>query len=449
MLLPLAELARRFGGVTDAPDLVVTGFATDSRQVKPGDLFLAIQGERVDGYAYVATALENGAAASLVERPAEGPCVLVPNLVEALAKMAQSYRDQFEGPVVGVTGSAGKTTTKEFAAAALATVGPVTKTEANRNTEFTAPLIWPALDPEAKSVVVEMGMRGRGQIAHLASFARPTIGVVTNIGWAHVELLGSREEVAAAKGELFEALPEDGIPIAWAEDEYLWALIAAAGDRELRTFGYGGNADVQITSYQAVGWSETRLEGVCDGRTWQATVPVAGRHVALSAAAGLLAAVSAGADLDAAAEALTRVELPPLRMEIRSLLGATFVVDTYNASPPAMVASLEALSEMPSEGRKVAILGHMRELGEDAAEGHREVGVALGRAGLDQAVLYGPLMEEVRDGAVAAGMDQERIALVPDLEAVRERVLSVRPGDTILVKASRAMELEKALENLG
>ena len=445
----LGDLAGRLGGRTGSPEAIVTGFATDSREVRPGDLFIAIRGGRVDGHNFVRTALARGASACLVETPVAGPNVLVSNVVEALAKMARSYREGFAGPVVGVTGSAGKTTAKEFAAAALGTRGPVLKTKANRNTEITGPLIWADAPEGARSAVIEMGMRGLGQIAHLASFARPTVGVVTNIGWAHVEQLGSRENIAAAKGELFEALPEDGIPIAWAEDEYLWALIAAAGDRELRTFGFGGNADLQISSYTPVSWTETRLEGVCDGKAWAATIPAAGRHVALSAAAGLLAAVSAGADLSAAAAALAAAALAPLRMEIRHLLGATFVVDTYNASPPAMVASLEALAEMPTGGRRLAVLGHMRELGDEAEDAHRTVGAALARSGVGAAILYGPLMEDLKAGAVSAGMDLDKIVIAPTLDAVREMVRAVRPGDTVLVKASRALELERALEGLA
>ncbi len=446
----LGDLAARLGGRTGVPEAIVTGFATDSREVRPGDLFVAIRGGKVDGHNFVRTALTRGAAACLVERPVTGPSVLVADVVAALARMARSFRDEFAGPVVGITGSAGKTTAKEFAAAALASLGPVIKTQANRNTEFTAPLIWADAPAGAKSAAIEMGMRGRGQIAHLASFARPTIGVVTNIGWAHVEQLGSREAIAAAKGELFEALPADGTAVAWAEDEFLWALIAAAGDRGLRTFGFGGNADLQITGYRPLSWSETRLEGVCDGRAWGATIPAAGRHVALSAAAGLLAAVSAGVPLEAGAAALSSVEIPPMRMEVRTLLGATFVVDTYNASPPAVVASLEALAEMPlaSGGRRLAVLGHMRELGDEAAQAHREVGAALGGSGVFAAILYGPMMEEVRAGAVAAGMGAGRIAIAPTLDAVREMVRAVRPGDTVLVKGSRAMELERALEGL-
>lgn len=436
------DLARRLDGELRAENAPFAGrVVTDSREARPGDAFLAIRGERADGHDF----LPIPGVIGVVERPVEGPHLLVPNLVEALARMARTHRDEFGGPVVGITGSAGKTTAKEFAAAALGTLGPVAKTPANRNTEYTAPLLWADLPQGARSVVVEMGMRGRRQIAHLASFSKPTIGVVTNIGWAHVELLGSREEIAAAKGELFESLPEGGIPIAWAEDEYLWALIAAAGDRELKTFGYGGNADLQITVYEPVGWSETRLEGVCDGKTWRATVPVAGRHVALSAAAGLLAAVSAGADLDAAADALQRVELPPLRMEVRQINGATYVVDAYNASPPAMAASLEALAEMPSAGRKIALLGHMRELGDETEDAHREVGAALGRAGLDSAILYGPMMEHVAREAARTGMDEGEIRIAETLDDVRNLLRNVRPGDTVLIKGSRAMALEEAL----
>lgn len=180
--------------------IVVTGFATDNREVKPGDAFLAIAGARVDGHDFVEQALAAGASLAVVERPVDGPHIHVDNLVQALARLGASFRDSFSGPVVGITGSAGKTTTKELVASALSPLGEILKTEGNRNTEFTAPLLWPQIEPETAAVVVEMSMRGFGHIAHLAAFSRPTVGIVTNIGHSHLETVGNRDGIARAKG---------------------------------------------------------------------------------------------------------------------------------------------------------------------------------------------------------------------------------------------------------
>ncbi len=222
------ELAKLLGGVAHgiAPDLNAIGWATDSRAVNPGDIFLAIKGANFDGHDHVTEAQDRGAVASVVERAVKEAHIAVTNLPVALARMASAYRDRFAGPVIGVTGSAGKTMTKEFIAAAVSPLGPVLKTEGNRNTEYTAPLLWTELTPDHKVVVVEMGMRGFGHIGHLAKFSRPTIGVVTNIGVSHMELVGDRKGIAKAKGEMLRGLPLEGKAVLWHEDEFLSALEA-------------------------------------------------------------------------------------------------------------------------------------------------------------------------------------------------------------------------------
>jgi UDP-N-acetylmuramoyl-tripeptide--D-alanyl-D-alanine ligase len=445
MMHSLSDLARRFEGTLVGEDANVTGFATDNRDVHPGDLFIAIRGERVDGHFFVPGALTGGAVAALVEQPVEGTYILVENVVQALARMARSFRNEFNGPVIGITGSAGKTTTKEFVAACCSPLGGVLKTHGNRNSEFTGPLLWPEMGSEAVAVT-EMGMRGFGQIAHLAAFNLPTHAIITNIGYAHLEMVGSREGIAKAKGEILEALPADGVALLYSEDEYLGNLISIAGSRKTRFFGAGGNADCQITGYRALSWFESEISGVLDGVKWSAVMPTVGRHLANNAAAALLAATEVGVQLEEACDALRNAVLPPMRMEIRDFQGATLVMDNYNANPPAVLGALQTLEEVPCEGLRIAVLGTMRELGSETEEGHRQIGRRLSKAGIDRVVLYGPDTEFIEAEFLKKKGDGSKILRASSLEEIRFAMSSAGAGDTVLVKGSRALELERAFE---
>lgn len=490
--IPLGELAERLGGelsgtATPNRQSEITGFATDSRDVMPGDLFIAIRGAQVDGHAYVEDAFKKGAVAALVERPISGPYIQVYSVVAALARMARSFRDEFDGPVIGITGSAGKSSCKEFLASALAPLGRVLKTEGNRNTEYTAPLMWAELREEGRgardegcapstfdpqpftAVVVEMGMRGRGQIAHLASFSKPTIAVITNIGVSHLSELGSRVAIARAKAEILEALPEDGIAILWAEDDYLAlltdiALRAPGGSsRRIMTFGFSEAADARIVSYRATGWESAEIEIAYEGNAYRATLPVVGRHQALNAAAGFLGAVSAGVPPSIAAQGLANAKLPPMRMAIRERGDVTYVLDMYNASPPSVIAALETVRDVlnsPSPlcgegaagcGPFIAVLGEMRELGEHTEQGHRDVGEALVQFGVDRAILLAANVgtnhptATIREAAVDAGMPASKIEVVSSHEEVKALLTETKGPAVVLVKGSRGVELERTL----
>ncbi|HLK16955.1 MAG TPA: UDP-N-acetylmuramoyl-tripeptide--D-alanyl-D-alanine ligase [Fimbriimonadaceae bacterium] len=444
---PVAELAKLLGGTPAgiADSLEATGWATDSRDVKPGDVFLAIKGARSDGHEHVPGALTAGAVAAVAEQPVEGPHILVRNLPTALAKMASAYRDRFDGPVIGITGSAGKTTTKEFIAAAVEPLGLVLKTEGNRNTEYTAPLMWTELTQEHMVVVCEMGMRGFGHIEHLASFNRPTIGVVTNIGFSHMELVGNREGIAKAKSEMLQALPEDGASVLWAEDDFLDALSAASPAR-VRTFGTGSGAECRITGYAPHGWAGCGVTGTLDGAEWIAEVPAIGRHIALDAAAAILAANCVGIGPAHAAALLRNAKLPPLRMEVREWNGATLLVDAYNASPASMLPAIEVLGEGDVSGRRIAVIGEMKELGEASMTGHRDVARALLQARVDWIMLFGAGTEDTQDELLKGGQIPytiEQAENLYDVEIFLRRKL--KPGDVALIKGSRSLELEKAV----
>ena len=503
MRIALSELAERLGGALSQSEInilqsEILGFATDSRDVKPGDLFIAIRGANVDGHEFVKIAFERGAVAALVERPVEGPHILVDNVVDALARMAQSYREEFDGPVIGITGSAGKSSAKEFVAAALSPLGRVKKTEGNRNTEYTAPLMWAELGgvgvERTAAVVVEMGMRGLGQIRHLASFSKPTIALITNIGVAHLSELGSRDNIAKAKAEIFEALPhgsppptpsslekgggsESGVAIFWAEDDYADFLRTKASGRIVRTFGESDAADAQLVFYRALDWDRSELHIAYQGLRYVAEIPVVGRHQALNATAAFLVAVMAEVPPADAARALASATLPANRMAIRREGEITYVLDMYNSAPPAVLAALQTIHDIlqstisnlkseirepltpqpplpavhrgEGEPRIVAVLGEMRELGEFTEAGHREVGRALVEFGVQQAILMnaGPTgpAHFIREAAIEAGMPAPNIRVASSHEEVRQFLQALEGPAVVLVKGSRGVELERAM----
>ncbi|MBI5707783.1 MAG: UDP-N-acetylmuramoyl-tripeptide--D-alanyl-D-alanine ligase [Armatimonadetes bacterium] len=439
------ELSEIVGGsVESLGTSPISGFALDSRQVRPGDLFIAIVGENVDGHDFAPQALAGGAVAVLADRPIEGPHILVPDVVKALAQMALHFREAFRGPVVGVTGSVGKTTCKELVAAALKPLGKVAKTEGNRNTELTAPLLWAELDGDERAVVVEMGMRGFGQIAHLAAFSQPTIGVITNVGVSHIELVGSRQGIAEAKAELFEALPTDGLAVAWSGDDFL-GILRAQAPCPVATFGFGAGSDCRIVGYTANSWTDALAVFEVGEERVEVRLPAVGRHIALSAAAALLVARHAGVDLEAAADAIAEAKLPGGRMEVIQRDGVTVVMDAYNAAPASFKAALEALAEIPCAGSRLVVMGEMRELGGLAEEAHREVGRMIAAVKPARACFFGGLTRFAAESCSAAGMEEHQLTQAEDIDVVRRFVASAMPGDTVLIKGSRAMELERVV----
>lgn len=450
MTVSLGELATALQGVLVNGDAEthVSGFATDSREVFSGSLFLAISGAKVDGHNFVPDAMARGASAALTERPVDAPHILVPNLIEALANMGKVFRSTFSGPVVGVTGSAGKTTTKEFVAAALGTMGPVLKTVGNRNSEYTAPLAWVERNGNEISAAIEMGMRGFGQITHLAAIAQPTVGIVTNIGYAHLEMVGSREGIARAKGELIEALPDNGTAVLWQGGEFLDALRKRARC-PVRTFGLTDAADCRVVDYRPLNWHDCMVTLELDGQRAEAHLPAIGRHLALNAAGAVLAAVCAGADFSAACASLKNAELPPMRMQQIAYQGADIVMDAYNASPPSVIAAIETLLELPVAGRRMAVLGEMKELGVETEGSHRMIGRALATYKIGPVVFLGAAMDAAADEYVLNGGDPGLIIHAMDTNDVADFLRSVQPGDAVLVKGSRALELEKAVQSLG
>lgn len=446
-LFRVEEIVRVTGGrlLRGEPGGLVSGVSVDSRQVLPGDLFVALRGRRVDAHDFVPAALEAGAAAALVERDVpgtDGVLIAVEDAVAALGRLAAFHRDRFAVRVVGVTGSVGKTTTKDLIAAVLSTRFRVLASAANLNTEIGLPLTLFRLRPEHQVAVLEMAMRGPGQIRYLCGLARPDVGVLTVIGESHIELLGSVENIARAKGELLEELPADGFAVLNAADPWQRRL-AAATPAGVVWYGLAGAAAVRASDVRVLGAGRTAFRLVLPDGEADVELPLAGRHHVLDALAA--AAVGHVFGLDAAAVAAGLAGARPTggRAEIVGADGLTIIDDTYNASPTSMRAALAMLAET-APGRKVAVLGDMGELGNHAEEGHRAVGREAAAQGVDLLVTVGEKSRWIAAAAVEAGLPTDRTVHFPDVTAAAAalRGLLTR-GDTVLVKASRSMRMEE------
>lgn len=427
------------------PNKLVIGFALYDRDVVPGQVFIAISGARTDGHAFAENAMSAGAVAVLSEKALDCPHVLVPSVVEALANFGSALRDSFRGPVIGITGSNGKTTTKEMTVAALSPLGDVLKSPSNKNTEYSSPLVWFQANHQS-AAVIEMAMRGFGQIRHLALIARPDVGVVTNIGTAHAEKVGNREGIMRAKAELIVELPASGCTILWSEDDFL-AELRKCSAAPVRTFGFSQEAECRVLGYRALDWGKCAVRLSLDGKTAECELPVIGRHQALNAAAAVLAAHSVGVSVKDSVDNLYKSELPAMRLQVLELDGAIVLLDTYNASPDSTVAALRVLSEGPCKGRRIAVLGEMRELGDFTESGHRLVGKELVGSTIDKVFLTGGPTDFIASEATMAGYPSQNIVQDKELDIghVEEFLSGLKEGDVVLVKGSRALGLERAL----
>jgi UDP-N-acetylmuramoyl-tripeptide--D-alanyl-D-alanine ligase len=448
--LTLAEIAELTGGeLTGSPDVPVTGAVTlDSRAVAAGDLFVAVAGERVDGADFLPAAAAAGAVGAITTR-ADGalPCVVVADPVEALGRLASGVHARLVAAgllTLGITGSSGKTSTKDLLGQVLAAAGPTVSPPGSYNNDIGLPLTVLAADEETRFLVLEMGARGPGHIARLCRVARPRIGVVLNVGSAHLGEFGSPEGIAAAKGELVEALAEDGTAVLNADDPRVIGMAPRTVARVLRT-GRAEDADVRAVDVTLDESARARFTLVAGGERHPVALQVVGEHQvanALSAAGAALAAGMAPAQVAAALSAAgTRSRW---RMEVsRRGDGVTVVNDAYNANPESMRAALAALAGL-SGTRRVAVLGGMAELGPDAAAQHERLGRDAAAAGIDLIVAVGPDAVGITDGAAAAGRRAgEESVHVPDRASARELLSKVlRPGDVVLVKASRSYGLE-------
>jgi len=432
------------------------GAAADSRAVEAEQLFFALPGERVDGFDFVAQAVASGAAGVVVARGrgvpegrANAAVIAVDDPRRALGDLARAVRAAFPGRVVAVTGSNGKTTTKELVAAALRPLGEVLRTPGNFNTDVGLPLtILSATGAEA-AWVLEMAMRAPGEIAYLAEIARPEIGIITNVAAAHLETLGSIEGVARAKGELFAGLGPQGTAVFPVDDPLIAAQAAPVARERRLTFG-DRSGDVRILDFVPAGAAGSVVRYGVRGTPVVVRLPLGGAHNARNGAAALAAAAAAGVPPVDAARGLEAVTLPPHRSAPIAAGGRTILDDCYNANPASMNAALGALAAAPGGGHRFAILGDMLELGPGAEAAHRELGrTAGGPAKLAGLAVVGQFAPIVVGAARAAGLTAERAVVASSPEAAAAVLASwTSAGDWILVKASRGLRLERAVEAL-
>ncbi|MGH8825856.1 MAG: UDP-N-acetylmuramoyl-tripeptide--D-alanyl-D-alanine ligase [Jiangellaceae bacterium] len=450
----LAEIASVTGGRLDAPDgsVTVSGpVVADSREVAAGGLFVAVRGERVDGHEFAGSAVAGGAVAVLAEQPVGVPAVVVEDSVRALGVLARAVLDRVDAvSVVGVTGSSGKTSTKDLLAQVLASRGPLVAPPGSYNTEVGVPLTVLAVERGTRTLVVEMGARGAGHIAYLCRIAPPRIGVVLNVGSAHLGEFGDRDSIARSKTELVEALPPDGTAVLNGDDP-LVRRMADQTEASVLMVGESVHADVRAESVGLDRSGRARFTLVAPDGTAPVRLGVVGEHQVGNALAAAGAAHALDLAVDEVAAALTAAQpLSRWRMEVVERAdGVTVVNDAYNANPESMRAALAALVALAGDRRTWAVLGEMRELGEASAAEHE----ALGRfaAGLEvgRVVAVGEGARPVHLGAAHEGSRGDEAAWVPDIGAAHALLREqVQPGDVVLVKASRAAGLERLADAL-
>ncbi len=444
---------------------VAKGLVWDTRELAAGNIFLAIPGARVDGNDFLSQAAMAGAGCVVCTRtPSDAaravagefscPIVVVADAVAALAALAGWWRDQIRAVVVGVTGSTGKTSTKDFIAAVLRRSFNVVATQGNHNNELGVPQTVLAAAKDTEVLVVEMGMRGAGQIEQLCRFVKPSIGVVTNVGVAHMELLGSQEAIARAKAELLAALPADGLAVVNADDAHT-PLLREAGGVDARglacmSFGLSEAADLRAgeVEMRADACASFYLEAADGKPARQVHLATPGRHNVENALAAACVASYLGMSAEKIAAGLADARPSGMRMQIvRGPRGATFVNDAYNANPDSMDAALSALHDMDCEGKRVAVLGDMGELGADERELHAQVGRRVAELSIDRLVCVGTLSAETAAAAVEAGMPAGAVQHFDDAHRAASWLAEhLQPADIVLVKASRFMGLEKIVE---
>ncbi|MHB1341602.1 MAG: UDP-N-acetylmuramoyl-tripeptide--D-alanyl-D-alanine ligase [Coriobacteriia bacterium] len=464
LTLPVGRLVEVTGGtlLVGEERTMVNGLAIDSREVTPGAAFVAFSGEHADGHDYIAVALEAGARAILVTRDDEtirdtlaasrrhdAALVLVPDATAAVQALGAYHRDRLMCPVIGVTGSTGKTTTKDFVRSVLGTRMNVVATEGNRNNELGVPLTVMEAGAETGALVVEMAMRGPGQIRALADIARPTAGLITNVGVSHVEILGSEEAIAAAKGELAEAIPERGRVFLNGDDAWSDTLAGRTAAAVTR-YGLGETCDVRATGVGVNELGNPTFVLECEQGTAEVVLPVPGRHNVYNALAAAAIGLYLEVSLEDAVRGLEEATFTHMRMEIfQSATDVTIINDAYNANPTSMRAALGALADVPARGRRVAVLGDMAELGSLTELAHFKLGEIVAESPVDVLVTVGERALRIADGALAVGMPADRVrpCATPD-EASEVLDDLLEAGDVVLVKASRVMGLERVVEGI-
>lgn len=449
-LSQIAELMSASAGEFD-PNAVADGYSIDSRTIKPGELFIAVKGERMDGHDFVAQALEKGAVGAVVARERVSEIGLriaflipVSDTLEALQLLAKGVRKLWARPLIAVTGSAGKTTTKEAIAQVLSTKYRVHKSEGNFNNHFGLPLMLLKLEPEHDVAVVELGMSHLGEIAALAEIAQPDTGVVTNVAPVHLEFFRSIAEIARAKYELVESLPQEGTAILNGDDEYV-SQFGREFKGKVVTYGFAPTCSVHAENWHSAGEKGSVFDVVVGNLRQRVKLPLVGNHNVYNALAAIGVGLEHGMPLAESAQALAKLAPAEKRGQVVRIGNITLINDCYNSNPKALAAMVDALAEMPAK-RRVVVAGEMLELGPQGEEMHRESGRHIAKKGIDILLGVRGLAQAMVDSAKRVGMAAEFVPTPEDAGEWLAREL--RDGDAVLLKASRGVKLERSLERL-
>lgn len=445
--MTLNEIALATGST--CPDSIkdrkVDSICIDSRKLSPGCLFIAIRGENFDGHSFISQALEKGAAAALSSCPSDGDerVLTVKDTKRALLDLARYYRRRFSLFLTGVTGSVGKTSTKEMIYAILSAKGKTLKTEGNFNNEIGMPLTMFRLDHSYQNAVVEMGMSNFGEISDLTHVCVPNAAVITNIGVSHIEALGSRENILKAKMEITESM-EPNSPLILNGDDDLLRTVNHQTDRPIIYYGIDSGSDVTASDIQTADGMTSFLIHYY-GQSISAVIPTIGRHNVYNALAGFCVGLAADMEPEQIVRAMRLYKNAGLRQNTTVTEGITVIADCYNASPASMQAALDVICTMECTGRRICVFGDMLELGDYSEEAHQEVGRMVGRANMDLLLCYGEESRAIKRGAMMVGMKNVR-HFAEQEELADFLVQTLRPGDAVIYKASRGMKLERVIE---
>jgi len=448
MNLPLSRIAEFMAATGDFdPKAIAEGYSIDSRTVRPGELFFAVRGERLDGHDFIDQALVRGAVAAVVRRdhlaryPIRAQLVAVEDTLVALQTLATAVRRMWARPLIAVTGSVGKTTTKDAIAHVLASRFRVLKSEGNFNNHFGLPLMLLKLEPEHDVAAIELGMSHAGEIAALAKIAQPEIGVVTCVAAVHLEFFNSVSDIARAKYELITSLPATGIAVLNADDEYV-CQFGRDFKGKVVTFGMNPSADVRAENIEQRGSLGSGFDVIVGGYREKATLPLVGNHNISNALASVAVGIERGLTPSEAVGALRTLAPSDKRGQVVQLDNITIINDCYNSNPKALKAMVDALVAMPAK-RRIVVAGEMLELGPSAADLHRQAGEHIAGQKIDVLLGVRGLAQEI----VAAAQSRVRADFVATPEQAGEWLAhEARDGDVVLLKASRGVKLERALE---
>ncbi len=448
--LPLSEIAQLAGGSLSSGDgaVVVDKVSTDSRTIKHGELFVALRGENFDGHSFVETIATTGAAGAIVDSnwkgnvPENFPLIRARDTLQAYQQLAANYRKSLKLDVVAITGSNGKTSTKDFAAAVLARRFRVTKTQGNFNNHVGLPRTILEATSQDKVAVWEIGMNHPGEVAALAKVAAPDVGIITNIGVAHIEYMGSRERIAEEKGALAEAIGAEGTVILNADDPFTKGIAARTRGKVVLAGTTAGTIRASEMNQSGSATDFTILEGA---HRCRAQLPVPGMHMVQNALLAIAAGRVFGLSLEECAAGLIAAPLAKARLQVKEIRGVLFLDDSYNANPDSMKAALRTLVELDVEGQRIAVLGEMRELGDESERGHREVGEAAAALKVDHLIAIGNVAAAIAQAAKLAGLENSS-TVASTAEAAELLVELAAPGDLVLIKGSRLARTEQVIE---